>query len=153
MDQAASPSFLAELHEKHKERQARIKAAAIIEPVPAPTVTPPPQEPVSAIIATQKPRTSFEIVLNELSAYFKVRKEDLLSHRRLNYIASHRQLLAYMMYWLTDYSSSQIGDRMDRDYTTINYAIKKIQSNLPIHRKDIEELEARIKPLLPTKRK
>lgn len=145
MTAEASP-LLADLHLKHKERQARIKAAAIpITPIAAPA-----QEPTSGSIRI--PSNSFDIILNELCEYFKVRKEDILSQRRLNYISSHRHMVAYMMYLLTSYTSTQIGTRLGRDYTTVNYAIKKIQNNLPLHRKDIEELEARIKPLLPKKK-
>lgn len=153
---AASP-VLADLHRKHKERQERLKAAAIKEITVQPiTVTPPPQEPVPEPVrgnSIPPSWNSFDIVMHELCAYFKVRKEDILSERRLNYIADRRHLLAYMMYWLTDYTNPRIGARLGRDPTSIGYAIKRIQSNLPLYRKDIEELEARIKPLLPQKRK
>lgn len=151
--EAASP-LLADLHEKRKARLARIQAASVEPPkpkiVPVP-IAASPQEPVpeSKRISSNN---SFDIIFNEICEYFTVRKEDILSQRRLNYISHQRHMLAYMMYWLTDYTNPQIGIRMKRDHTTIGYAIKKIQSNLPLHRKEIEELEARIRPLLPKKK-
>lgn len=154
MEPAASTvSILDDLHEKHKARQARIKAAAFKALTEgASPIAAPPQEPVSTIAPLVIPN-QFEIILTEFCDHFKVRREDIMSARRLNYIATHRQLLIYMMYWLTDYTNYKIGAKINRDPSTVLYAIKKIQSNLPLHRKDIEELEARIKPLLPQKRK
>lgn len=130
---------VAELHRQHKERQARIKAASVERP-------PAPPAPIRI------PSNSFDIISTELAAYFKVRVQDLISHRRIGFISASRHMLIYMMYRLTNYTSSQIGDRLDRDRSTITYAIKKIQNNLPLHRKEIEELEARIRPLLQQKR-
>lgn len=145
MDSITAPApLLADLHEKHKARQARIKAAAI--------PTPPAPKPIPTTEIISIPN-HFDIILREFCGYFEIRSEDVLSQRRLNYIADKRQLLAYMVYWLTDYTNPKIAARIQKDPSTVFYAIKKIQNNLPLHRKDIEALEARIKPLLPPKRK
>lgn len=159
MEQTASPSFLADLHEQHKQRQARIKSRAIPEPII--TITAPPQEPVAPFpmklvegkalelgLEALRSKPSLDIILDEVIEYYKVRKDDMLSARRVNYLPERRHVCIYMMYLLTDFSLPRIALKVRRDHSTAIYALKKVQGNLDKHRMDIEALEARIRPLL-----
>ncbi|HYT42924.1 MAG TPA: helix-turn-helix domain-containing protein [Methylomirabilota bacterium] len=150
-------TILASLHEEHKARRLRIKRAALKSltdnsslagqgPEIEITEQVPPEK-------NKKNHSSFDIVLNEICRYYNVRQIDLLSSRRLNNISGPRHMLAYMMYHMTSLTTHQIAPRMNRDPSTIGYAIKKIQDNLERHQSDIDALEATLKDLLLSHRK
>jgi hypothetical protein len=42
-----------------------------------------------------------------------------------------------------------MAPRMDRDPSTVYYAIKKVEADLANYQTEIDEIEARLKPLLP----
>lgn len=134
--------LLEELHEERKARLLRIEQAAI-RPAPSPIL---PPEPLN--VRDNLPFNNFDIIMNEICAYYGDRVEDILSSRRQANLSQHRSILAYMVYLLTPLSNPQIATKMNRDPTSIGYAINKIKNNILLHRPIIEELEAKIRPLL-----
>lgn len=151
-------NFLASLHQEHKDRQSRIrraaiKAAPVMLPPSPPEVDPPTEEAEPSekkIIGINKKNLgSFDIILNEICRYYKVRRMDILSHRRLNNICGPRQMLAYMLYKMTNFTTHQIAPKMDRDPSSVAYAIKKVENELALHQSAIDHLEEIIATLLP----
>lgn len=145
-------SEIATQHEQHKARQLRLKQAALkIAPPPAPPLPPPePTAEPEEIIPPKKrifPNT-FEATLYEVCRYYDVRERDVLSHRNIPAVVRCRHIIAYILYDITNMTNPQIGHRLNRDPTTVWYAIQKIRDNLEEHREDIEELESRIKTAL-----
>lgn len=142
--------LLETLHEERKARLARIKQAAVEEPEP-PKIIPEPEEEEPSIqeeVFVNKGNNSFEIILFEICEYYKVRHEDILSSRRLNSIAEKRQILAYMLYLMTKLTNPQIASKLNRDPTSIGYAIHKIRNNMERYREDIALLENRAKQVM-----
>lgn len=147
-------TILASMHEEHKARQLRIKLAAfkavmlpievkldtVMEVIPEPSPDPEPD---------RSKWGSFDIIMSEVCKYYKVRKTDLLSPRRLNNIARARHVLAFVALRLTKLTTHQMAPRMDRDPSTVYYAIKKLEADLPSYQTEIDEIEARLKDLLP----
>ena len=128
--------YLDSLHEAHKSRQSRLKRAAL----KAVTEQPEP-EPARYF-------TTFDIILREICTYYNVRKLDILSQRRINNISHPRHMLAYMLYRMTSFTNGQIAKNMQKDISTISYAINKIINHIQSHQSDIDELEIRIGKLL-----
>jgi hypothetical protein len=142
-------SILNNLHEEHKARQLRFKRAAIKIAVPTPpplvvAVIEVPPEPVPVVTPKRNLINTFDIILYEVCAYYNVREIDILSSRRLGKITHPRHMLAYMLYRMTTFTTYQIGPRMNKDPSTIDYAIKKIRGQEEQHREAIIELERRI---------
>lgn len=150
-------SVLASLHEQHKARQLRIKQAAIKihDPEPAPIAEPEPiaePDPEPDKIVKLGLVNTFDIIVNVICTYYNVRKIDILSNRRLRGIAERRHMLAYMLYRMTNFTNSQIAPKMNRDPTTIGYAINKVIDHLDQYQAEIEELEKRILELMSERR-
>lgn len=144
-------SLLEELHEQHKARQARIKGAAIkIAPEPIIDLISPEPEPPPVVVEPPVPawakKPPFEIIMSELCAYYAITREDILSSRRR--FADQRHMLSYILDIMTVLTYPQIGMRTHRDPTTIRYAIHKVRDGLPNRQQEIDELKARIAPLL-----
>src|SRR6266571_1332240 len=133
--------YLDSLHEAHKVRQSRLKKAAFK------AVTNPEPESESEP-ETVRYSTTFEIILREICTYYDVRKLDILSQRRINNITHPRHMLAYMLYRMTSFTNGQIAKNMQKDISTIAYAINKIINHIQSHQSDIDELEKRIEKLL-----
>lgn len=64
------------------------------------------------------------------------------------YITEKRQILVYMLYHLTKMTNPQIAAKLERDVTSIRYALDRITSKLTQYGRDLETLEKRIKPYL-----
>lgn len=141
---------LESLHEQHKARQLRIKRAAINPP--------PAQEQPQATYALPEPEpesgpnlismTTFDIFVYGICEYYNVRKLDLLSQRKINKISDQRHMLVYMLHRMTDFTNGQLAPKMNRDPTTIGYAIHKIMNDIDAKISEIEELEQIILSLL-----
>lgn len=143
--------YLDDLHKEHKARKLRLQRAAfraVTEPPKAstepslPEEPPPPEKPKLVLFST------FDLIINDLCAYYNIRKLDVLSNRRIYDITKQRHMLAYMLYRMTTFTNPQIAAKMGRDPTTISYAINKIRDNLADHATEVEELELRIGDLL-----
>ncbi len=67
-----------------------------------------------------------EMIIGEVAAFYKVRKEKLTGKSRPKNIAFPRQVAMYLCRELLDLSFSQIGSLFNRDHTTVIYAYDKI---------------------------
>jgi len=148
-------NILASLHQEHKDRQLRISRAAlkdVTEPITITSSASLEKPPAPQVIERKITGSTFDIILNEICRYYNVRELDILSQRKLNNIAERRHMLAYMLYRMTGMTSPQIAPKMNRDPSTVGYAIKKIQANLEKYQSDIDALENSIRELLALKK-
>ncbi|SRR5258705_7029093 len=158
-------TLLEELHEQHKARQDRIRQAAfraVMTEMPPPEPEPEPvhehegemkEEPVELRVEN---RPVFDIIVDEVCAYYNIRREDMLSNRRCVgrtlKISDYRHMLIYMLYLTTKWNSAQIATKVDREPTSIGYALKKIMDNIDQYEEQIIQLRGRIAPLLARKK-
>jgi chromosomal replication initiator protein len=84
-------------------------------------------------MVNEKPkRVDSDSILDQVSLYFNVSKNDLKSKRRSKNIIRPKQIAMYLLRELTEYSFPEIGDFLGgKDHTTIMYACKKIKASLP----------------------
>ncbi len=146
--------YLDSLHEAHKARQNRLKRAAlravtealnsVMEPEPELLPEPPPETDAPVV----RHFTTFDTILNEICTYYNVRKMDVLSQRRIDNVVHARHMLAYMLHRMTSFTNGQIAHNMQKDMSSISYAINKIINHIQSHQSDIDELENRIGKLL-----
>ncbi len=146
--------YLDSLHEAHKARQNRLKRAAlravtealnsVMEPEPELLPEPPPDGDAPVV----RRLTAFDTILNEICTYYNVRKLDVLSQRRMDNVVHARHMLAYMLHRMTSFTNGQIAHNMQKDMSSISYAINKIINHIQSHQSDIDELENRIGKLL-----
>ena len=72
-----------------------------------------------------------ELVLDAVSRYFDVEKDDLLSSRKTKEVAYVRQIAMYLCRELVDSTLSDVGSFFGgRDHTTVMHAIKKVKGEL-----------------------
>jgi len=72
-------------------------------------------------------RTSIQSIIKEVSKYFSIPINDILSAKRSKFISHARQLAMYLSRELTSSSLPSIGRAFgDRDHSTVIYAISKI---------------------------
>ena len=72
-----------------------------------------------------------ELVLDAVSRYFDVEKNDLLSSRRTKEVAYVRQIAMYLCKELVNSTLSDVGNFFGgRDHTTVMHAIKKVSGEL-----------------------
>src|SRR6266576_4605632 len=145
--------YLDSLHEAHKARQNRLKRAAlravtealnsVMEPKPE-LLPEPPQNGEAPV----RYFTTFDVIINEICTYYNVRKMDVLSQRRMDNVVHARHMLAYMLHRMTSFTNGQIAHNMQKDMSSISYAINKIINHIQSHQSDIDELENRIGKLL-----
>ena len=141
-------------HQDHKDRQLRIKRAAKVVIQPAieaklDAVMEIAPEEAEDLGPDRSKWASFDLIIYEVCRYYKIKKSDLLSPRRFNNIARSRHVLAFIALRLTKLTIHQMAPRMDRDPSTVYYAIKKVEADLANYQTEIDEIEARLKPLLP----
>src|SRR5258705_1051054 len=146
--------YLDSLHEAHKARQHRLRKAAlkavtaalnsVMEPEPE-LLPEPPQNAEAPVV---KYFTTFDVIINEICAYYNVRRLDVLSQRRIDNVCHAGHMLAYMLHKMTSFTNGQIAHNMQKDMSSISYAINKIINHIQSHQSDIDELEKRIGKLL-----
>jgi len=72
-------------------------------------------------------KTSIQTIIKEVSKYFSIPINDILSAKRNKFISHARQLAMYLSRELTSSSLPRIGKSFgDRDHSTVIYAISKI---------------------------
>ncbi|WP_132992629.1 chromosomal replication initiator protein DnaA [Gordonia zhaorongruii] len=87
-------------------------------------------------------------ILAITAEYFDISIEDLRGPSKMRSVTQARQISMYLCRELTDLSLPKIGEAFDRDHTTVMYAVKKINKEMPERRKvwdHVQELTARIK--------
>ena len=93
-------------------------------------------------------RITAELILSEISRYFEVESEELVSPRRNRSLVNARQIAMYLCRELTDLSLPRIGQKFGgRDHSTVMYAQNKIRTLMAEQRStynQIQELTTRI---------
>ena len=75
--------------------------------------------PVQSVVTIDK-------IIEYICATYKLKLEDILSHKRSKDIAEPRQIAMYLCRKLTDISLPRIGSKFGRDHTTVIHACEKI---------------------------
>jgi chromosomal replication initiator protein len=87
-------------------------------------------------------------ILNETAEYFGLGPSDLVSKSRSRPLTTARHIAMYLLRELTGLSLIKIGERFDRDHTTVMHGIKKIESLMPARGstyRQVQELTKRIR--------
>jgi chromosomal replication initiator protein len=94
-------------------------------------------------------RASIQIIIKEVSKYFSIPINDILSPKRSKYISHARQLAMYLSRELTSNSLPSIGKSFgDRDHSTVIYAISKISDLINTDKnvyRQMQEITGKIK--------
>jgi len=94
-------------------------------------------------------KTSIQTIIKEVSKYFSIPINDILSAKRNKFISHARQLAMYLSRDLTSSSLPRIGKSIgDRDHSTVIYAISKISDLIKTDRnvyRQIQEITNKIK--------
>jgi chromosomal replication initiator protein len=97
---------------------------------------------------SDKPIT-IDHILKEVSRFYSIPLDKLISPKRAHEIAHPRQIAMFLAHELTETSLPKIGEKLGgRDHTTVIYAIKKVSALINKDKgvyKDIQELTSKIK--------
>jgi hypothetical protein len=142
-------SFVEELHQKHKERVARIASRAFVPP-PPPRSLPPAPEPKEELPqvflewATHERAWEIELlqcgdyerptrtptireVQDVVCKHYGVSRADMLSARRTQDMVFPRHVAIYLCRTLTPHALPKIGRQFGgRDHTTILHAFRRV---------------------------
>jgi chromosomal replication initiator protein len=87
------------------------------------------RETLKDLLAVQAKLVSIENIQKTVAEYYKLRREDLLSHTRTRFIARARQVAMSLAKELTQHSLPEIGNAFSgRDHTTVLHACRKIKT-------------------------
>lgn len=121
----------AELARKVQEKEAAKKAA--VEAKRAATIA----AKIARIDALRAVQNAFAIdrkflkdILAEVSAQTGVSRDQIMSAKRLRSVTVARQFLYWRAYHETPLSLSQIGQKFDRDHTTVLHGIRKTEDRI-----------------------
>ncbi|MDP8956361.1 MAG: chromosomal replication initiator protein DnaA [Actinomycetota bacterium] len=87
-------------------------------------------------------------ILEETGAYFGLTPDDLVSKSRSRPMTTARHMAMYLLRELTGLSLIKIGERFDRDHTTVIHGIRKIESLMPARGsvyRQVQELTKKIR--------
>ncbi len=94
-------------------------------------------------------KVSIQKIVKEVSKFFSIPINDILSAKRNKFISHARQIAMFLARELTSSSLPQIGKAIgDRDHTTVIYAVSKISKLLPKDKNvymQIQEITNKIK--------
>ena len=77
---------------------------------------------------------NFEIITQEVSAYYKIEPDQLFTKSRKREISDARQMVMFLAKKHTKMPLKAIGTRLDRTHATVLYACKNIEERLPLER-------------------
>jgi chromosomal replication initiator protein len=88
-------------------------------------------------------------IIEQVSDYFRLSEDDLLSRSRKQKVAKARQIAMYLCRELTDDSYAHIGTRFGgRDHSTVIHAYRKIEEKIeenPDLQEDVSTLQSRLR--------
>lgn len=89
------------------------------------------QETLKNMVKEIKKQITPDIILNHVSNYFNISKEEIKQSKRNKGVLLPRQVAMYLIRQLTDLSFPEIGSYLGaKHHTTILYAHKKLEDNL-----------------------
>ena len=83
---------------------------------------------------------NFEIITQEVSAYYKIEPDQLFTKSRKREISDARQMVMFLAKKHTKMPLKAIGTRLDRTHATVLYACKNIEERLPLEKKLQEDV-------------
>lgn len=83
---------------------------------------------------------NFEIITQEVSAYYKIEPDQLFTKSRKREISDERQMVMFLAKKHTKMPLKAIGTRLDRTHATVLYACKNIEERLPLEKKLQEDV-------------
>ncbi len=91
------------------------------------------------MVKEKEERISADSILEEVAKYFDVRVSDIKGKRRTKQLVLPRQIAMYLVRKLTEYSLPEIGERFEKDHTTVLHACEKVEIDIKRDKK-IREL-------------
>ena len=125
---------------------ALIKVAAVHSLTRQPITEALAQQTLKDILPAPKP-LDVEEIQRQVARYFKVTVDELRQDRRHKQLAYARSVSMYLCRKLTRASFPELGNRFNKDHTTVLAAVRKIDKLRPIDsvlRKQLEELEGQL---------
>lgn len=101
-------------------------------------------ERMADLVPPPAPPPTAELIISRVAEHFHVRPADIKGNRRPANIAHPRQVAMYLTRKLTGLSFPEIGRVFERDNSTVQYACKKVESDLrsdPDLRAEVDLLE------------
>ncbi len=99
---------------------------------------------LSNTVKVSKCQLNFEIIAEQVSAYYKIDPEQIFTKSRKREISDARQMVMYMAKKHAKMPLTAIGTRLSRTHATVLYACKNIEERLPIEKQlqeDISKIE------------
>ena len=93
-------------------------------------------------VKTTRKQINFEMVLNEVCAYYKIEPDQIFTKSRKREISDARQMVMYMAKKHAKMLLTAIGTRLSRTHATVLYACKNIEERLPIEKQLQEDVTA-----------
>lgn len=86
------------------------------------------REALKDLLAVQAKLVSIDNIQKIVAEYYKLKREELLSHKRTRFIARARQVAMSLAKELTQHSLPEIGEAFGgRDHTTVIHACRKVK--------------------------
>lgn len=82
------------------------------------------------VVSDENNKITFSMVINAVTSYFHISKEELLGDSRRKEVANIRQICMYLCTFVKGSNSSSIGRELNRDRSTVVYAINKISHDI-----------------------
>ena len=99
---------------------------------------------ISKVVRTSKKVITIEHIINEVCAYYQVKTQDIITPSRKQSVVQARQITMYLTQKHTNMSSSQIGNRVGRDHSTVLHSCSLVEKKLgsdKAFRGNIEQIE------------
>lgn len=95
-----------------------------------------------------EPMLSVDTIKAIVSQYYDIKLEDIDGPRRTKSVADARQIAMYFSRELLNETLKSIGQKFERDHTTVIHAIEKVEklyNENPAFKKQLDEIEIRLK--------
>lgn len=97
---------------------------------------------LSSMLISKKSKTiNKKDVINTITSFFEINKEDLLSKSRKKKVALPRQITMFIFKKELKMSYPEIGEYFQRDHTTALHAFKKIEKDIKNNQRTKEDIE------------
>lgn len=93
-------------------------------------------------VKVSRKQINFEMITQEVCAYYKIDTEQLFTKTRKREISDARQMVMYMAKKHAKMLLTAIGTRLSRTHATVLYACKNIEERLPIEKQLQEDVAA-----------
>ena len=95
----------------------------------------------------QKKTINFDMIVESTAEYYNLNPDVIFSKSRVRDIADARQMIMYLTHKHTSLSSTAIGNKLNRKYTTVLHGISAVKDRLEIA-KDLADAVESIESIL-----